>query len=214
MLTNEFPVVSSNLGSGLGVYGTCDPYSTSYVNSGALNPPGSLWTIPAPSQSGSAVGPTIAGANTNIVAGYGCYLTVKYVRYNSTANPAVATGPAVVYWTDETFTTVSGVYSEAVTTGSSAVAGILLPNKSTTAGLGLGSTAFTATILNGNWVFIAVVGFVPSVYLAAGAIGQPITGAAGNWVVAVTTGVLRPLGYICGAVSSNLGDVLVTVGNY
>ena len=214
MLANEYPVVSSNLTLGLGVYGTCDPYNSAAVNNGALNPPGSLWTIPAPSQSGLNVGPTIAGANTNIAAGYGCYQTVKYVRYNSTANPAVATGPAIVYWTDETFTTVSGVYSEATTTGSSVVAGVLLPNKSTTAGIGLGATAFTAAILNGNWVFIAVLGFVPAVYLAAGAIGQPVTGAAGNWVVGVTTGVLRPLGYIWGAVSSNLGDVLVTVGAY
>lgn len=212
-LANEFPNVSSNLGVGLGVYGTCDPYDATKINNGALNPPGSIWTIPAPSQSGPFVGQTLTGADTNIVAGYGCYLTVKYVRYNSTANPAVATGPAVVYWKDETFSVVTGVFSEATTTGSSAVAGILLPNKSTTAGIGLG-TAFNATVLNGNWVFIATLGFVPSVYLAAGAIGNSITGASGNWVVAITSTVLRPLGYIWGAVSSNLGDVLVTVGLY
>src|SRR5208337_268081 len=56
------------------------------------------------------------------------------------------------------------------------VASLYTPNKSTTAGIGLGATAFTAAILNGNWVFIAVLGFVPAVYLAAGAIGQPVTG--------------------------------------
>jgi hypothetical protein len=214
MLTNEYPIVSSNLTAGFGVYGTCDPYNSAAVNYGALNPPGSIWTIPSPSQSGITLGQSPTGADTNVPAGYGSYLTVKYVRYNSTANPAVQTGPAPVYWVDETLTTVSGRYSEATTTGSSAIAGWLLPNSGTVAGIGLGTTVFTNTILNGNWVFIAVEGFVPSCYLAAGAIGQPVTGASGDFTVAVTTGVLRTCGFIWGAVASNIGNVLATVGIY
>ncbi len=208
MLTSEMPVIGPNALSN--VFGVVDTYSTtaSYNGqlNGALNPLGSIWTIPSPSQGGNL---TLSTA-----AGYGSWLTVKYVRYNSTANPAVQTGPAPVYWTDETFTTVSGVYSEAVTTGSSAIAGFMLANSGTVTGVGLGTSAFTNTILNGNYVFIAVEGFVPSAYLSTGAQGNSITGASGNFVVAVTTGVLRPCGYIWGAVTSNIGDIVVTVGQY
>src|SRR3984957_20769281 len=123
-LTNEFPVIGPNpLGN---VYGVVDPYNTSLPNNGALKPLGSLWTIPSPSQGGN----TLLATST----GYGSYLTVKYVRYNSTANAAVNAGPAVVYYTDETFTTVTSTYSEgniAGTGSACSVAGVLLPNKGT-----------------------------------------------------------------------------------
>jgi len=210
MLANEFPVIGPNaLGN---VFGVVDTYSTAAgyngALNGALNPLGSLWTIPSPSQGGNT---TLATA-----AGYGSWMTVKYVRYNSTANPAMVAGPAPVYYTDETFTVVSGVFSEgivAATGSANSIAGWLLPNTGTVAGVGLG-TGVTAALLNGNYVFIAVMGFVPKCYLAAGAQSNSIMGATGNFTVAVTTGVNRPAGMIWGAVSSNIGDVLATVGLY
>jgi hypothetical protein len=206
----DFPKIgASALGN---VYGVVDPYvagSGGCDGNGALNPLGSIWTIPSPSNGGNSLLATATG--------YGSFLTVKYVRYNSTSNPAVVAGPAVVYYTDETFTTVSGVFTEGniAGTGSSAsVAGVMLPNKGTVTGVGLGTTAFTATLLNGNYVFIAVEGFVPSCYLSAGTQGSAVTGAAGNWVSAVTTGILRPYGYVWGAITSTIGDVLVTCGQF
>lgn len=200
---NEFPVIGPNaLGN---VFGVVDPYNTAYVNNGALNPPGTLWTAPAPSQSSTVLASS---------AGYGSFTTYKYVRYNSTANPAMVAGPAPVYYTDETFTVVSGVFTEGMvsSTGSAnSIAGFLLPNTGSVAGVGLGS-GVSATLLNGNFVWIAVAGFVPKCYLAAGAQSNSIMGAAGNFTVAVTTGVNRPCGVIWGAVSSSIGDVLVTLG--
>jgi hypothetical protein len=208
MLANEMPVIGPNALSN--VFGVVDTYSTtaSYNGqlNGALNPLGSLWTIPSPSQGGNL---TLATAT-----GYGAWLTVKYVRYNSTANPAIPAGPAIVYYTDETFTTVSGVFTEGniAGTGSSAsIAGLLLPNTGTVTGIGLG-TGVTAALLNGNFCFIAVQGFVPSCYLSAGTQGSALSGVAGNFTSAVTTGILRPYGYSWGAITSTIGDVLVTCG--
>jgi hypothetical protein len=220
MLTNEMPVVSSNLAIGYGVYGTCDTYSTSLPNNGALNPVGSVRTIPAPAQSGLALAP--AGMASSSAGGYGCYLTVKYVRYKSTANPAMVAGPAPVYYTDETFTTVSGVYSEgnpAATGEVNSAAGWLLLNTATasTTGTGIGSL-ISATILNGNYVFIAVMGFVPLCWISnqtdVTGTGLGIIGASGNWSsdVFVNNGS-KPIGYTWSALSNtNYADVLVTCG--
>lgn len=205
-LTNEFPVIGGNsLGN---VYGVVDAYNTALVNNGAKNPLGSLWTIPSISQGGN----TLLSTQT----GYGSFLTVKYVRYNSTANPAMVAGPAVVYYTDETFTTVTGVFSEgnpAATGSASSVAGVLLPNTGSVTGIGLG-TGVSATLLNGNYCFIAVEGFVPSCYISSGTAGSGIVGASGNFASAVVTTVLRPYGYVYSAITSTIGDILVTVGIY
>jgi hypothetical protein len=145
-------------------------------------------------------------------------LWVKLVLYKSSANPAVQTGPAPVYYVDETFTTVSGVFSEGIvsaTGSSSSIAGWLLPNSGTVAGIGAGTTAFTATVLNnggnGSWVYIGLAGFIPKAYLAAGAVNNSLTGASGNWTVAVTTGVLRPCAYVWGTVTSNIGDIIAVL---
>lgn len=210
-LTNEFgPVYTNDLGQGLGAYGNCTPYNAALQNNGAPIPPGSICYIPAPSQGSNVVATT---------TGYGSGLWIKMVLYKSTANPAVVTGPAPVYYVDETFTTVSGVFSEGMisATGSStSIAGWLLPNSGTVAGIGAGTTAFTATVLNGpsnagSWVYIGLAGFIPSAKLSAGAQTNSLVGASGNWTVAVTTGVLRPCAYVWGAVTSNIGDIIATL---
>jgi hypothetical protein len=146
-------------------------------------------------------------------------LTVKYVLYKSTANPAVETGPAPVYYTDETFTTVSGVYSEGIVAGtgsSTSFAGWLLPNSGTVTGIGLGTTLFTNTILNnggnGSYVFIALAGFVPSAYLAAGSLYNALYGTSGNFAVAAQAEgsiAYRIAGYVVSTPSGNIGDILV-----
>jgi len=226
MLNNEMPIVSSNLNpalgtAGLGVYGTCDPFDATKPNNGALNPLGSVWTIPAPAQSGSLLGLSSAGATTHTVSGYGCYLTVKYLRYKSTGNPAMVAGPAPVYYTDETFTTVTGRYSEgnpAATGEVASVAGWLLPNTATatTGGTGLG-TLVSATILNGNYVFVGVLGFIPLCYISdyadiTGA-GIGIMGASGDFQCALVTTVNRVLGYSWSALSNTAYlDVVAACG--
>ena len=210
MLTNEMPVVSSNLAAGYGVFGTCDPYDPRSSTFGARNPPGSLWTIPSPSQAGSTL-PTVTG--------FGSFLTVKYVLYrpSTTSTTTVVTGPAPVYYTNETFITVTGHYADSVALDAG-VAGWMLPNSGTVTGVGVGTTLFTSTILLngglGSWVFVAVDGFVPKAYLANGTAGNSVCGASGDWTVAVTTTILRPCGYVIGTVGSNIGDIIATVGIY
>jgi hypothetical protein len=224
MLGTEFPYVSSNIKVGMGVFGTCDPFNSALPNNGALNPPGSLWFMQAPAQAGTALG-IVSGAASS--AGYGSGLWVKYVLYRSTGNPAMVTGPAPVYWADESFTTVTGKYTEGLPTASNSVsaAGWLLPNTGTVAGVGLGTTLMSATILNngghlsstyvgGSWVFIGIQGWIPSCYLAAGSIGQRVY-ASGDFS---TTGVASDgastysdfnlMGTIVSTVSSNIADVL------
>jgi hypothetical protein len=210
VITNEMPYVSSNLCAGYGVFGTADPYNPLAPNLGALNPPGSLWTIPAPSQSGA----TLFTAASH---GYGSWMTVKYVLYSgSSTSSTVQTGPAPVYYMDETFINVSGVYADSVALDAG-VAGWLLPNSGTVANVGIGSTLFTSAVLKnnnlGSWVFIAVAGFVPKAYLAAGVAGNSLCGASGSWTVAVTTTILRPCGYALTA-AANIGDIIATVGLY
>ena len=75
-----------------------DTYNTALYNNGALNALGSLYAIPP--------------SPANVGIGSGSALIVRYVRYNSTANPSGVAGPAPVYYTDETLTTVSGVSTE------------------------------------------------------------------------------------------------------
>ena len=133
------------------------------------------------------------------------------VKYASTAKPAPVAGPAPVYWTDETFTTVSGVESEGVA-GLASVAGYLMPNTTDISGL-------TADMLNGAQVLIQVAGFLKGAYGPLGGtagVGNLIVPAAGNWT---TNGVVasdsangvssRHFGWQLTAVSSGLCDVLV-----
>jgi hypothetical protein len=213
-LTTEFsPVITNDLGIGLGVYGVCTPYNSLLPNNGALQPPGSLSFIPAPSM-GSSTLPTAHG--------YCSGLWVKLVLYKSTANPAVVAGPAPVYYVDETFQTVSGVFSEGIASGTgsaSSLAGFLLPNSGTVAGIGAG-TAFTNTVLNnnglGSWVYIGVAGFISSAFVNASgaAVNSPISGGTGNFSTVVTTGVVRLGGYVWSAVTSSIADIIATLPQF
>lgn len=212
-LSNDFPVISSNLKAGFGVYGTADPFDPTKPNNGARNPLGSLSFIPAPSESGQGYG-SGSPALLPTAGGYGSGLWAKYVLYKSTANPALVATPAPVYWADETLTVVSGAPSEAfVASNPTYGAGLLLPNTGTVAGIGVGS-AISATILNnnglGSYVWIGVCGFVPAA--AAGAVtqGNPFMAGTSAFVPIITTTILRTMGWIWGTVTSNVADVLLT----
>jgi hypothetical protein len=208
MAYNDFPIITSNAKVGLGIYGTVDPWvanaSTPFPN-GAWNPPGSVFILPPPNQD------TINLSGS----GYGAYTLVKYVLYKSTANPAVVAGPAPVYYTDETFTTVSGVSTESVG-GVNFGGGWMAPNSGTSTTYGLGTTLFTNTILNnggnGSYVFIILQGFVPAGVSATSVVaGDVLIGAATNFttarVAAGTAPTNKVLGYALTAVSSGFSDV-------
>ncbi len=184
-LGTEFPVISSG-----NLYTTIDTYQAATVQppiqsqpNGALNPIGAAFLLSpgAPEYSPLQYYPTPGGSlNSN---GWGAPLVVRYVRYNSTTAAAMLAYPAPVYWTDETFTTVTGTFSEgnpASTGNLNSLAGWLLPNFTS-----LGKTGAAATtLLNGNFCFIATKGFVPAAAVVAStAIGDSLMGASGNFVV-------------------------------
>jgi len=207
----ENPVITSNLSPGFGVFGTADPYDATKPNYGAKNPVGGVYFLPASSMGSMA----LASA-----AGYSAGLWVKYVLYKSTSNPAMRSGPAPVYYADNTFGVVTGTFAEGISgiggSGLSiAAAGWLLPNTGSVAGVGVG-TAISATILNnggkGSFVWVGLNGFVPSAYISSGTTGQRIW-ASGDFA---TTGITADGAstytnfYIIGnalTVGSNIGHV-------
>jgi hypothetical protein len=203
MLATEFPIISSNLKAGYGVYGTADPYNSALPNNGALNPLGATYYIPPASCDSISLATT---------AGYGAGLWVKYVLYYDSGNTAMVAGPAPVYYKDNTFTSVTGLFSGGLIASKSvSCAGWLLPNTGSVAGIGVGS-AVTSTILNngtsGSYVFIAISGFVGSAYLAAGSAGDMLYGS-GNFA---TTGV-TPDGATTYSDFKFIGVALAAAGN-
>jgi len=104
----------------------------------------------------------------------------RYVKYQSTANPAVQAAPAAVWWADPTMTTVTGVLAEAWG-GQNSFAGLMMPNTTDLPSL-------TAALLNANGgaaVWIAVAGWVTGVVTAATTIGDELMASQANWT---TTG--------------------------
>lgn len=143
------------------------------------------------------------------------YMLVQYLSTSAitTANLTTAGAPSPVYWTDETYTTVSGIASEALGGSLQYVAGYMLVNTAT--GVGLGGTALTAALLLGAQILIQVGGYLKGAY------GPASGGGAGNWIIGAT-GALQSAGVTLGtapgyrtlgvqttAISSGLCDVLV-----
>ena len=114
--------------------------------------------------------------NTSAANAFGAPAIFMLVQYKSTANPAPVAAPAPVYWTDNTFTVVSGVESEGIVTPQG-IAGYLMPNTTDISGL-------TATQLNGSLCLIQVAGYLKGAYgPTAGSPGAGvwIVGTSGNW---------------------------------
>lgn len=129
---------------------TMDKFDATQLNNAARNTLGSVYVDNA-----------VTAANPN-----GAPTKYRYVRYNSAANSvALQANPAAVYWTDNTFTVVTGKISEAWTANASSFAGLLMPNTTDFVGL-------TAALLNGNFIWIAVSGLVKAVVSAAAAAGD------------------------------------------
>jgi len=134
----------------------------------------------------------------------GRLLKYRYVRYNPTAAVTLTAGtnvPGVVYWKDNTFTTVTPTASEGISTKINQIAGYLL-NPNATAG---------------NFVCIQVAGYLSNAVVAAGSaiddlqIGLAttplVTGrtASGNYIPA------RPVAVTLAAISGNQAPVLVCI---
>ena len=142
------------------------------------------------------------------------FMLVQYLSISAltTANLTTVGAPAPVYWTDETYTTVSGITSESL--GLNFVAGYMLLN--TVTGIGLGGTALTAAALLGSYMLIQVAGYLKGAYApttGTQGVGNWIEGIAGTLVsqsvIAGTAPGYRTLGVQATAVASGLCDVLV-----
>lgn len=179
---------------------TIDQYVSGYA--GYPNNPG------ARNQVGAAYYDS-TGSNSNPWGVPGKY---RYVQYVSTSNPALTsvTGPFLVYWVDATFTSVTPVYSESLTGGINMVAGLAMPNVTAL-------TTLTAAILNNNYIWICVGGYVSGVYIASASVsaGNSLYGSTTNFqpgtTAAGTAPTNRVLGWATTAGSSNLCNVLVAV---
>lgn len=153
----------------------------------------------------------IGVTNATVTNPYGAPAIYMLVTYKSTGKPAPVAGPAPVYWTDNTFTVVSGVESEGVA-GLASTAGYLMPNTTDISGL-------TDAMLEGALVLIQVAGYLKAAYAPTGGtagVGNQIVPASGNWVsngIAVSNSAngtsCKPLGWQLTAVASGLCDVLV-----
>lgn len=193
----DYPVTSTG-----NVYTSIDPYNAALLNNGASVNLGTIYAAP--------LNPAKVGAALN---GSGLQNFFKYVRYNPTVSQAILSGPAPVYWKDETFTTVTGLYTEAVFQGANAFAGWLAYNTTTL------STA-TAAQINGNFCFIITGGFIPgAISVAATAAGDALfaaaTGAA--FLVGRTAAGTAPANRVAGwaltAVAGGLSDIYVPFTN-
>ncbi len=178
------------------------------IDASAKNPLGAIY---CPAWGNTPAGAVFSPTEGSSTAGYGAPGVFKYVYYNSTSNPAPVAAPAPVYYTDESFTQISGNAAEAYfTTGGACVAGYLMPNTTAYSGL-------TAADLNQSYVWIQVAGFLSGAYapttLTGAGQGSVIYGsAAGNFASTVNTTLAasaRTLGIQWTAVASGVCDVLV-----
>ena len=124
------------------------------------------------------------------------------------ANWQAANAPAPVYWTDETFTTVSAVYSEAYNSiGNQMIAGYLMANYASL-------PKATLAQLLGGYVFVQVAGFLKAAWgpTTTPGSGYNITGSTGTFTStgSASAPATRPLGVqLNTATAAGLCDVLV-----
>lgn len=150
-------------------------------------------------------------ANATAANPYGAPAIFALVYYQSTGNPAPQAYPAPVYWTDNTYTTVTGVESESLI-GVNGIAGYLMVN--TTSLPSLTAALLNGTAANPSQVMIQVAGYlVGGVSPAAIVAGDWIVGAAGNWtnarVAAATAPGYRPYGVAATAVAGGICNILL-----
>jgi hypothetical protein len=185
----DYPVISTG-----NLFTSIDPYVSTGINNGALNIPGAIYQAPINSATIATKGPAPNGY-------------FKYVRYNPTVTQVLKTGPVLVYWKDETFTTTTGLASEAFS-GINNIAGWMLYNTTTT-------SAAVATDINGNYCWIQVGGLLVGAWVtAAAAADASIYGASSTFGATGTTAANtappnKVAGWSLAAAASNLVDLYV-----
>lgn len=171
---------------------TVDLRDTTKPNNGATNPLGAKFRSNV-----------VSAANPN-----GFPVAYRYVRYNSATNAAVVAFPGVVFWTDATRTTVTSTLSEAYTGTINMIAGYLLPNSASI-------TTLTAAILNGNFVWMQVAGFLAgAASVGSTAVGDALIGA-NTWLPGRTAAGTAPLNRVLAwagtAIASSKSDVDIVI---
>lgn len=181
-----------------------------------FNPAQGIGVIPAYQGIGEnqVLGQRFFGANytaTNVNGSPAIYVLAQYLSTSATtlAQWTTAGAPAPVYWTDTTFTTVTGILSEALNGGTSAqaVAGYWMPNT-------VSIPNVTLAQLLGGYGLVQVAGYLPGAYgpASGAALNAWISGATGAFqsVGATTAPTLRTLGVQLSAVTAaGLCNVLV-----
>jgi hypothetical protein len=170
------------------------PVATARVNTGNVRTSYDPFTPSATASTGAAVGAPFGGlANVlgttfmdqggpDSVSGTLTQLPLlsnalyKYVLYKSTTNPALVANPGLVYYTDNTFTVVSGAIADGLTGTANSLAGYMMINTTDL-------TTITATILNnggnGSGVWICIGGYVKAATaITSTAVGDSLVGGA------------------------------------
>ncbi len=208
-LGTEFPVISTG-----NLYTAIDAFNSTLPDNGALNPPGSRWTLPI--NLANAIG-------AQPYKGIGAPLQVAYVLYGSATNPNFLASPGLVYWVDKSFTTVSGAVADGAFS-TNGVAGWILVNTTNYPGSYTGATL--ATLVNnsfststtpysgGSYVFIVTGGYIPgATSVASVAAGDYLIGGGTSFTPARMTAGTAPTNTVAGmavtAVAGGLSDVLV-----
>jgi hypothetical protein len=146
------------------------------------------------------------------------FMLVQYLSTSAitTANLTTAAAPAPVYWTDNTFTTVTGITTEgigATTLGLAFPAGFMMVNTTDL-------TSLTAAQLVGAQILIQVSGYLKGAYMSSSSnagIGAWIVPSAGTlssaFIAAGSASTYQSFGRQLTALSSGLCDVLVGCDN-
>ena len=149
------------------------------------------------------------------------FMLVQYLATSeiTTANLTTAAAPAPVYWTDETYTTVSGISTEglgATTLGLAFPAGFMMVNT-------VSLPSLTAAKLVGSQILIQVGGYLSQAYMSSSSnagIGAWIVPVAGTFssafIAAGSAATYQPFGRqasVLSAVTTGLVDVLVGCDN-
>lgn len=189
---------------------TVDPYVSGYA--GYPNNPGAR----------NQVGAAYYDATGTFSNPYGVPGKYRYVRYYDSANTAIAplTAPAICYWLDTTYTTVTPLYQSSIG-GIAAVAGLIMPNLTALPSLVLATTGtgIGQTPLNGNYIWICVGGYVSGALgIVSLTAGSTITGPGSStpFLPAFTTSATanRILGWAQSAAGASPGyvfNILVTL---
>jgi hypothetical protein len=190
----DYPYVTTG-----NVYTTVDTYNSALLNNGAVVPPGSEYSLPI---NGAAIPTT----------GQGWPLTIKYVRYLSTAADNFIASPGLVYFTDETGTVVSGNPTDGSSFGINAIAGWCPINTTNYPGSLTGAQLLAA--VKGNFIWIITGGFIAGARSAASvAKGDYLIGSTSAFLPARMVAGTAPTNTVAGmalsAVASNLSDILV-----